>query len=110
MDRRTPAEGDAGGTAATPSSAGVKQGDTIRVQTPDGVDLQQVQADQVGAAFVTVQGPVAAEARVTGAREMEVTVPKGVAGLSYLVLARGKEKMDDASTVAGPLAIEVGVA
>ena len=84
----------------------VKQGDKVKVKA-DGIDLKAVQDGSVAAAFVTVLGPKFVDAKVVGEKEVEVAVPKEVAGESYLVMVKGKDKVDDSSTVAGPLVMEV---
>lgn len=59
------------------------------------------------AAFVTVTGPVWAPLSSDGEGKFTVTIPKGVAGQSYVVLTKGNTKATDDTIVAGPAIIEV---
>ena len=61
----------------------------------------------VNAAFITVTGPVWAPLKSMGHGKFTVTVPKGVAGQSYVVLTKGNEQATDDNIVAGPAIVEV---
>lgn len=61
----------------------------------------------VNAAFITVTGPVWAPLKSIGDGKFTVTVPKGVAGQSYVVLTQGNKQATDDNIVAGPAIVEV---
>lgn len=60
----------------------------------------------VFAAFITVTGPVFVEIKWAEGG-YEVTVPKGVAGQSYVVLTKDSKTATDDTIVAGPAIVEV---
>ncbi|KAJ5186491.1 hypothetical protein N7449_011255 [Penicillium cf. viridicatum] len=62
----------------------------------------------VNAAFITVTGPVWAPLKSMGDGKFTVTVPKDVAGQSYVVLTQGNKQATDDNIVAGPAIVEVG--
>jgi hypothetical protein len=61
----------------------------------------------VNAAFITITGPVWAPLKSMGDGKFTVTVPEGVAGQSYVVLAQGNKQATDDNIVAGPAIVEV---
>lgn len=62
------------------------------------------------AAFITVTGPVWAPLSSDDKCKFTVTIPKGCAGQSYVVLTKGNTKATDDNIVAGPAIIEVSSA
>ncbi|KAI8938482.1 hypothetical protein NX059_004374 [Plenodomus lindquistii] len=86
---------------ASSADATVKSGSTITLSLKD----TKIEGT-VYAAFVTVTGPVFADAKmVDGA--YEVVVPMGVAGQSYVVLTSCNTAVTDDTTVAGPAIVEI---
>ncbi|KAJ5105300.1 hypothetical protein NUU61_002647 [Penicillium alfredii] len=65
-------------------------------------------AKDIHAAFITVTGPVWAELKDNGDNKYSVTIPKGVAGQSYVVLTKDNTKATDDNIVAGPAIVEIG--
>ncbi|GAB7363207.1 hypothetical protein MBLNU230_g3489t1 [Neophaeotheca triangularis] len=94
---------------AVTSTGTVTSGSNITVET-QGYTLAPKDAHAgLFAAFVSVTGPVYAplQAEADG-RTFQVTVPDGVNGQSYLLFTSCDEgNVNDASTVAGPVVVEV---
>lgn len=86
----------------------VTSGSNITVST-HGFSLAPTTAnDELFAAFVSVMGPVYAPiAPLSDGRSFVVTVPAGVNGQSYLLLTSCNTGVTDATTVAGPVIVEV---
>jgi hypothetical protein len=80
----------------------IKEGSTIMLATKG----YKVEGGKVYAAFVTVTGPIFADAKeVSGG--YEVVVPKGVTGQSYVVLTSCNTAATDDTIVAGPAIVEI---
>jgi hypothetical protein len=69
--------------------------------------MNSTDAGDLYAAFITVTGPVWAPVTSSGSGKYTVTIPKGVAGQSYVVLTKGNKQATDDNIVAGPAIIEV---
>ena len=83
----------------------VTAGSTVKLITP-GNKVVPASGGSVYAAFITVTGPIFADAKpVDGG--FSVTIPKGVNGQSYVVLTGCNEAVTDDTTAAGPAIIEV---
>ncbi|KAK0663574.1 hypothetical protein DIS24_g1107 [Lasiodiplodia hormozganensis] len=83
----------------------VKTGSTVMLSTP-GYEVQAADGVQIYGAFITVTGPVVAEAtRVEGG--FTVVVPEGVNGQSYVVLTGCKDTVTDDTVAAGPAIVEI---
>ncbi|KAJ5261081.1 ferritin-like domain-containing protein [Penicillium angulare] len=61
----------------------------------------------VYAAFITVTGPIWAIVTPSDAG-YSVTIPRGVAGQSYVVLTSSNDKVSDDNIIAGPAILEIG--
>jgi hypothetical protein len=72
-----------------------------------GPGTNSTDAGDLYAAFITVTGPVWAPVTSSGSGKYTVTIPKGVAGQSYVVLTKGNKQATDDNIVAGPAIIEV---
>lgn len=83
----------------------VMTGQKVELMVGDG--FKDMNATDVHAAFVTVTGPVWADVMSSGQGKYTVTVPKGVAGQSYVVLTNGDKQVSDDNILAGPAIIEV---
>lgn len=83
----------------------VMTGQKVELMVGDG--FKEMNADDVHAAFVTVTGPVWADVMPSGDGKYTVTIPKGVAGQSYVVLTNGDKQATDDNILAGPAIIEV---
>ncbi|KAJ5754297.1 hypothetical protein N7533_003840 [Penicillium manginii] len=79
-----------------------------QVQLMAGPGMNSTDAGDLYAAFITVTGPVWAPVTSSGSGKYTVTIPKGVAGQSYVVLTKGNKQATDDNIVAGPAIIEVG--
>lgn len=77
------------------------------VQLMAGEGFEKMNATDVHAAFITANGPVWADTKNKADGKFMVTVPKGVAGQSYVVLTKENKQATDDSIVAGPAIIEV---
>jgi hypothetical protein len=86
---------------ATGSNPTIKNGDTITLATPGNKVNGKVYA-----AFITVTGPIFADAAAVDAG-FTVTVPKGVEGQSYVVLTGCNQAATDDTIVAGPAIVEI---
>jgi len=87
---------------ATSMDMPVKTNSTVMLATKG----YKVTGGQVYAAFITVTGPVFTDAKeVDGG--FEVTVPKGIAGQSYVVLTSCNTAATDDTIIAGPGVVEV---
>lgn len=87
---------------ASSKDMSIKMGSTVMLSTKG----YKVQGGKVYAAFITVTGPVFADAKeVNGG--YEVVVPKGIAGQSYVVLTSCNTAATDDTIVAGPAIVEV---
>lgn len=80
-------------------------GSTVKLMAGSG--FEKMNATNVHAAFITVTGPVWATTKSQGDNTFMVTIPKGVAGQSYVVLTRGDSQATDDTIVAGPAIVEV---
>ncbi|OQE38004.1 hypothetical protein PENCOP_c009G03095 [Penicillium coprophilum] len=83
----------------------VMTGSKVHLMTGSGFDTS---TSDVNAAFITVTGPVWAPLESMGDGKFTVTVPKGVAGQSYVVLTKGNKQATDDNIVAGPAIVEIG--
>lgn len=72
-----------------------------------GKDMNATDASDLYAAFITVTGPVWTPVESMGMGKYTVTIPKGIAGQSYVVLTKGNKQASDDNIVAGPAIIEV---
>lgn len=79
-----------------------------KVQLMTGPGFKASDNKDLHAAFITVTGPVWAPLSSEGEGKFTVTIPKGVAGQSYVVLTKGNTKATDDTIVAGPAIIEIG--
>jgi hypothetical protein len=87
---------------ATSKDMPIKTDSTLMLATKG----YKVTGGKVYAAFITVTGPVFADAKeVDGG--FEVKVPKGIAGQSYVVLTSCNTAATDDTIVAGPAVVEV---
>jgi len=83
----------------------IKMGSTVMLSTP-GYDLVAKNNAAVYAAFITVTGPVYANAtKVDGG--FTVKVPQGVNGQSYVALTGCSEAVNDDTVAAGPAIVEI---
>ena len=80
-------------------------GNSVKLMAGDG--FEKMNATDVHAAFITATGPVWATIKPQGDNCFMVTIPKGVAGQSYVVLTRGDSQATDDNIVAGPAIVEV---
>ncbi|KAF1938002.1 hypothetical protein EJ02DRAFT_514832 [Clathrospora elynae] len=87
--------------AASSSDAMIKTGSKVMLATK-GYKVE----GKVYAAFITVTGPVFADATATDGG-FEVDVPEGIAGQSYVVLTSCNTAATDDTIVAGPAVLEV---
>ncbi|OJI99401.1 hypothetical protein ASPVEDRAFT_882769 [Aspergillus versicolor CBS 583.65] len=83
----------------------VMTGQKVEFMVGDG--FKDMNSADVHAAFVTVTGPVWADVMSSGHGKYTATVPKGVAGQSYVVLTNGDSQATDDNILAGPAIIEV---
>ncbi|OGE47775.1 hypothetical protein PENARI_c037G07288 [Penicillium arizonense] len=83
----------------------VMTGTKVNLMAGTGFDAS---ATDINAAFITVTGPVWVPLESMGDGKFTVTVPKGVAGQSYVVLTKGNKTATDDNIVAGPAIVEVG--
>jgi len=84
----------------------IKSGDTITLETT-GYDLKSADGKApIYAAFITVTGPIYADATPTKGGFTTV-VPKGINGQSYVVLTGCKDAVNDETVAAGPAIVEV---
>ncbi|KAJ6007255.1 hypothetical protein N7540_011231 [Penicillium herquei] len=77
------------------------------VQLMTGSDLKIGNTTDIYAAFITVTGPVWTPITSNGNGNFTVTIPKGIAGQSYVVLTQGNSQATDDNIVAGPAIIEI---
>lgn len=91
---------------ASSDDAVIKTGSTIMLSTP-GYEVAAATKDvPIYGAFITVLGPVVAEAtKVDGG--YTVVVPEGINGQSYVVLTGCKDAVTDDTVAAGPAIVEV---
>jgi hypothetical protein len=82
----------------------VMTGTKVSLMAGTGFDASTT---DINAAFITVTGPVWAPLESMGDGKFTVTVPKGVAGQSYVVLTKGNKTATDDNIVAGPAIVEV---
>ncbi|KAJ5263309.1 hypothetical protein N7478_010914 [Penicillium angulare] len=87
------------------STSAVMSGSTVQLMAGSGFNMSNT--DDIYAAFITVTGPVWATLKSNGKGMFTVTVPKGVAGQSYVVLTKGNKMATDDNIVAGPAIVEV---
>ncbi|KAJ5155896.1 hypothetical protein N7492_008699 [Penicillium capsulatum] len=90
-----------------PTMKPAMEGSKVQLMTGSGFDMSMDTKD-LHAAFITVTGPVWAPVSSDGEGKFTVTIPKGVAGQSYVVLTKGNTKATDDTIVAGPAIVEVG--
>jgi hypothetical protein len=84
----------------------IKSGDSIELLTPGYTLAAQDGKAPVYAAFITVTGPIFADAIPT-AGGFKVTVPAGINGQSYVVLTGCNDKVTDETVSAGPAIVEI---
>lgn len=84
----------------------IKSGDTITLETPGYVLLPQDGKGPVYAAFITVTGPIYADATAVDGG-FTVVVPTGINGQSYVVLTGCKDSITDSTVAAGPAIVEI---
>ncbi|KAL7904472.1 ferritin-like domain-containing protein [Trichoderma velutinum] len=83
----------------------VTTGATVTLLTPGSI-LKVEKGVQIYAAFIAVTGPIFVPAKpVNGG--FSVTIPKGFAGQTYVVLTTCNESVSDDTTAAGPAIIEI---
>ncbi|KAH8711989.1 ferritin-like domain-containing protein [Phaeosphaeriaceae sp. PMI808] len=87
--------------AASSKDMPIKTGSKVTLMTKG----YKVQGDVYGA-FITVTGPVFVDAKAVDGG-YEVSVPKGIAGQSYVVLTSCNTAATDDTIVAGPAIVEV---
>jgi len=87
---------------ASSSDAMIKTGSVVTLATKG----YSITGGPVYAAFITVTGPMFVETKQV-AGGYQVTVPKGVAGQSYVVLTSCNTAATDDTIVAGPAIVEV---
>ncbi|OAK94023.1 hypothetical protein IQ06DRAFT_311067 [Phaeosphaeriaceae sp. SRC1lsM3a] len=80
----------------------IKAGSTVMLSTKG----YKIEGGQVYGAFITVTGPVFADAKAVSGG-FEVVVPKGITGQSYVVLTSCNTAATDDTIVAGPAVLEV---
>lgn len=80
-------------------------GDMVKVMAGEGFD--KMNATDLHAAFITATGPMWTPVKPAGKDTFMVTIPKGIAGQSYVVLTCGNTQATDDNIVAGPAVIEV---
>ncbi|KGO40823.1 hypothetical protein PEXP_086350 [Penicillium expansum] len=83
----------------------VMTGSQVQLMAGSGFNTS---VSDVNAAFITVTGPVWAPLKSMGDGNFTVTVPKGVAGQSYVVLTQGNKQATDDNILAGPAIVEIG--
>lgn len=83
----------------------IVSGAQVRLEAGSGFDDSN-QSD-LYAAFITVTGPIWTPLKFVGHSTFIVTIPKGVAGQSYVVITKGNSKVTDDNIVAGPAIVEV---
>lgn len=88
------------------SMAPAMSGAQVELMTGSGFNTS-IDTSNVYAAFITVTGPVWAPAKSAGSGKFTVTIPKGIAGQSYVVLTMGKTQATDDNIIAGPAIVEV---
>jgi hypothetical protein len=81
----------------------IKHGSTIKLSSPTA-NINKY--DHIYAAFITVVGPIFVDVKIVGS-ELEVVVPEGVNGQSYVVLTSSNTEVTDDNTIAGPGIIEI---
>ncbi|KAJ5267899.1 hypothetical protein N7478_010707 [Penicillium angulare] len=89
------------------STSAVMTGSTVQLMTGRGFNMSNT--DDIYAAFITVTGPVWATLKSNRKGMFTVTIPKGIAGQSYVVLTKGNKAATDDNIVAGPAIVEVGL-
>ncbi|KAL1615100.1 hypothetical protein SLS56_011927 [Neofusicoccum ribis] len=90
---------------ASSNDATIKSGSTIMLSTP-GYEVEAEGDAMIYGAFITVTGPVVAEAtKVDGG--FIVVVPEGINGQSYVVLTGCKDAVTDETVAAGPAIVEI---
>lgn len=87
------------------STHAVFSGSRVRLVAGGGFDDSN--PTNLYAAFITVTGPIWTPLRFMGDKSFTVTIPKGIAGQSYVVITKGKSQVTDDNIVAGPAIIEV---
>lgn len=92
--------------ATTTPPSTIKSGDTITLLTPNYTLTPANGQTPLYAAFVTVTGPIYADATpVDGG--FSVVVPEGVNGQSYAVLTACQDAVNDDTILAGPAIVEI---
>ncbi|KAL3418803.1 hypothetical protein PVAG01_09024 [Phlyctema vagabunda] len=84
----------------------IKSGDTISLLTPGYTLLPKDGKAAVYAAFITVTGPIYADATPV-AGGFTTVVPAGINGQSYVVLTGCKDSVTDSAVAAGPAIVEI---
>ena len=100
---------------ALATAANITTGTTITITTPGyvlapkGKGKRDHEAQLYGA-FVSVLGPVFVDLVTLGKGDgFQVQVPEGIAGQSYFLLSKCKERVSDDTIVAGPVIVEVSL-
>lgn len=89
----TPAEGE----------PEIKSGNTISLATK-ATNINSY--DCIYAAFITVTGPIFVDVKING-DYIEVVVPEGINGQSYVVLTSSNTEVTDDNTISGPAIVEI---
>lgn len=84
----------------------ITTGTTITITTPGYVLAPRGARARLYAAFVSITGPIFADLVIVEGG-VQVQVPEGIAGQSYLLLVDCKERVSDDTIVAGPVIVEV---
>lgn len=87
------------------STASAMTGSMVQLMT--GSSFKIANTTDIFAAFITVTGPVWTPVTFNGDGKFTVTISKGIAGQSYVVLTKGNSQATDDNIVAGPAIIEV---
>lgn len=81
----------------------IKAGRAITLSTP-AVNIHD--HGHIYAAFITVTGPIFVPVHTVD-NKLQVTVPEGVNGQSYVVLTTDNYVVSDDNTIAGPAIVEI---
>lgn len=85
--------------------ATVAPGSTVTLLTP-GYTLKADKGAQIYAAFIAVTGPTFVPAKPVNSG-FSITIPKGFAGQTYVVLTTCNESVSDDTTAAGPAILQI---
>lgn len=85
--------------------------DGAKVTVKPGGDFKKsskgVSSNDVHGAFITAEGPKWVALVKSNDDEFDIDIPRGLHGLNYFVINKGKEKVTDETVLAGPAAIQV---